>query len=116
MGILLKNGKLLNLENGEKEPREILIEGETITKIAEKIEGAGHQEIDLQGQVIVPGFIDMHVHLRDPGFAAKETIATGTRSAARGGYTTVACMPNTRPVIDSPEQIRYVYEKTASEG
>ncbi|MGZ4031691.1 MAG: dihydroorotase [Tumebacillaceae bacterium] len=116
MGILLKNGRLLNLETGEQEAREILIEGETIAKIATTIDAAGHQEIDLQGKTILPGFIDMHVHLREPGFEAKETIATGTRSAARGGYTTVACMPNTRPVIDTPEHIRYVYEKTASEG
>lgn len=116
MGLLLKNGRLLNLETGELEAREILIEGDHITKIAELVEGSGHEVHDLNGGVILPGYIDMHVHLRQPGFEAKETIETGTKAAARGGYTTVACMPNTRPVIDTPERIRYVYEVTEKEG
>lgn len=116
MGLLLKNGRLLNLETGELEAREILIEGDHITKIAELVEESGHEVHDLNGGVILPGYIDMHVHLRQPGFEAKETIETGTKAAARGGYTTVACMPNTRPVIDTPERIRYVYEVTEKEG
>jgi dihydroorotase len=116
MGILLKNGRLLNLETGELEAREVLVEGEKIARIAEQIDATGHEEIDLQGQAILPGFLDMHVHMRQPGFEAKETIETGTAAAARGGYTMVACMPNTRPVIDSPELIRYVYETTEREG
>ncbi|TCP52414.1 dihydroorotase [Tumebacillus sp. BK434] len=116
MGLLLKNGRLLNLKTGELEARELRIEGEIIAEVAERIDAAGHEVIDLNGNVILPGFLDMHVHLREPGFAAKETIETGTAAAARGGFTTVACMPNTRPVIDSPELIRYVYETTAKEG
>jgi len=116
MGILLKNGRLLNLENGELEPRDVLVEGEVIRQIAEGIEAGDHEVIDLSGGAILPGFIDMHVHLRQPGFEAKEDIATGTKAAARGGYTTVACMPNTRPVIDTPELIRFVYETTEREG
>ncbi|ARU62338.1 dihydroorotase [Tumebacillus avium] len=116
MGLVLKNGRLLNLETGELEARELRIEGEIIAEVAERIDAAGHEEIDLKGNVILPGFLDMHVHLRQPGFEAKETIETGTAAAARGGFTTVACMPNTRPVIDSPELIRYVYETTAKEG
>lgn len=116
MGLLLKNGRLLNLQTGELEPREVLIEGDKIAKIAQSIDAAGHEVQDLQGGAILPGFIDMHVHLRQPGYEAKETIATGTKAAARGGYTAVACMPNTRPVIDSPERIQYVYEVTEKEG
>jgi len=116
MGILLTNGRLLNLETNELEPREVLIEGTQVVTIGTGLATAGHEVIDLQGGAILPGFIDMHVHLRQPGFEAKETIATGTRAAARGGYTVVACMPNTRPVIDSPAHIRSVYETTAREG
>ncbi|WP_027414521.1 dihydroorotase [Aneurinibacillus terranovensis] len=114
MGILLQNG--LVLINGEKVKRDILIEGKTIAKIAEKIEEEGHQPIDVTDQLVVPGFIDMHVHLREPGFEAKETIATGTAAAARGGFTTVACMPNTRPVIDTPETVSRILSKAQEEG
>lgn len=70
-----------------------------------------YMEIDAENQLILPGFIDMHVHLREPGYEAKETIATGARAAVRGGYTTIAAMPNTNPVIDSPELISYVLAK-----
>ncbi|WP_018132397.1 dihydroorotase [Effusibacillus pohliae] len=116
MGILLQNGKLLELESGELLAREVLIEGNQITRIAERIEAAGHETVNLNGHVIVPGFFDMHVHLRDPGFEYKETIETGTQAAAKGGFTTVACMPNTRPVLDKPELLRYVYEKSQAVG
>jgi dihydroorotase len=116
MGILLKNGQWLNLETGALERREVLVEGERVVRIADRIEAAGHEVIDLKGGVILPGFIDMHVHLREPGFEAKETIATGTKAAAKGGFTQVACMPNTRPVIDTPELIRFCIEKAETEG
>lgn len=120
MGIVLKNGKLLDLHTGELLPREILIAGGQIQQIAEQIEGIssgdGHQTIDLGGRVIVPGFIDMHVHLRDPGFEYKETIETGTLAAAKGGFTAVACMPNTRPILDTPELMQYIYETTEKTG
>ena len=77
---------------------------------------AGHEVIDAKGKLISAGFIDMHVHLREPGFEYKEDIASGTRSAARGGFTTIACMPNTRPVTDTPETVRYILDKAAAEG
>ncbi len=76
----------------------------------------GHEVLDAEGKLVTAGLIDMHVHFREPGFEYKETIATGTQSAARGGFTTVACMPNTRPVIDTEATLKYVYEKAASEG
>ena len=77
---------------------------------------AGHEVIDAAGKLVSPGFIDMHVHLREPGFEHKENIATGTRSAARGGFTTIACMPNTRPVIDTVDTVNYILDKAATEG
>ncbi|WJH33098.1 dihydroorotase [Paenibacillus sp. CC-CFT747] len=75
-----------------------------------------HEVIDAKGRLVSAGLIDMHVHLREPGFEHKETIATGTRSAARGGFTTIACMPNTRPVIDTVDTVRYVLDKAETEG
>jgi dihydroorotase len=114
MGIILRNGQLL--KNGETFIKDILIEGNNIVRMDGSIGNNGHQEIDISGKLIVPGFIDMHVHLREPGFEAKETIATGTASAARGGFTTVACMPNTRPVIDTPETVQRIAKKAREEG
>ena len=69
-----------------------------------------------RGMVVSPGFVDLHVHLREPGFEEKETVATGTEAAARGGFTAVCCMPNTRPPIDSPSVVRYVNNKAKSGG
>jgi dihydroorotase len=114
MGIILRNGQLL--VNGERVKQDILIEGTTIAKITDTIAEEGHTVIDATGKLVTPGFIDMHVHLREPGFEAKETIATGTASAARGGFTTVACMPNTRPVIDTPETVKQILQKAKEEG
>jgi dihydroorotase len=114
MGILIKNGKVLR--EGKLIAQDLLIEGNKIARIAEKIEEDGHKEIDVKGKWVSAGFIDMHVHLREPGFEAKETIATGTAAAARGGFTAVACMPNTRPVIDRVEVVSYIHEKAKKEG
>ncbi|GAX90966.1 dihydroorotase [Effusibacillus lacus] len=116
MGILLKNGRLLDLETGELHSRDVLVEGDRISRIGEDIDPASHQVHELNGNVIVPGFIDMHVHLRDPGLEYKETIETGTRSAAAGGFTTIACMPNTKPILDNPELMRYIYDTTNKTG
>jgi dihydroorotase len=114
MGILIKNGKILR--DGELITQDVLIEGNKITQIAEQIEKEGHKEIDVKGKWISAGFIDMHVHLREPGFEAKETIATGTAAAARGGFTAIACMPNTRPVIDRVEVVSQIQDKAKKEG
>lgn len=114
MGILIKNGKILR--DGELITQDVLIEGNKITQIAEQIEKEGHKEIDVKGKWISAGFIDMHVHLREPGFEAKETIATGTAAAARGGFTAIACMPNTRPVIDRVEVVAQIQDKAKKEG
>ncbi|WP_010270068.1 dihydroorotase [Paenibacillus senegalensis] len=121
MGIWIINSKLLNEQNEQIAAKIYIEEG----KIARIITGGsaedggqteGHEVIDAQGKLAAPGLIDMHVHLREPGFEYKETIATGTRSAARGGFTTIACMPNTRPVIDTPKTVHFVKEKAEQEG
>ncbi|HZG16744.1 MAG TPA: dihydroorotase [Candidatus Bathyarchaeia archaeon] len=115
MGIILTNGKLLN-QAGILETKEILIEEGTISRIADQLDHNGHEVIDLQGKFLSAGFVDVHVHLREPGFEAKETIATGAAAAVRGGFTTIACMPNTRPSIDSVETVTFILQKAKEAG
>jgi dihydroorotase len=120
MGVWILNGKV-SAGGNELTAKHILVEDGHISKILETASGsapetAGHEIIDAEGKLVSAGFIDMHVHLREPGFEHKETIATGTRSAARGGFTTIACMPNTRPVTDTPETIRLILDKAKQEG
>jgi dihydroorotase len=115
MGILLQNGSTLN-HRGDEIILDILIEGSQIIKKGKELPTDGHEVIDCADKWIFPGFIDMHVHLREPGFEAKETIETGTKAAAKGGFTTIACMPNTKPVLDSKELIEWVHDKRKTEG
>ncbi|WP_248926579.1 dihydroorotase [Paenibacillus hamazuiensis] len=119
MGIWILNANVIKSGN-ELEKKHIFIDGDKIAGIVDAASGhpdtAGHETIDAAGKLVTPGLIDMHVHLREPGFEHKETIATGTRSAAKGGFTTVACMPNTRPVIDTVETVKYVLGKAETEG
>lgn len=110
MKILLKNAKQLS-KNEELIACEILIEDQKIKKIAEKIEETADEVIDCKGNLALPGFIDVHIHLREPGGEQKETIKTGTLAAARGGYTTVCSMPNTNPVPDDEEQLKALFGK-----
>ncbi len=117
MGLLLKNGSILEKSDSDTLRRaDILVEKGAIIAIESAIVGDSHEVIDVTGKVILPGFIDMHVHLRQPGFEKKETIETGTMSAARGGFTTIACMPNTKPVLDTPEMIEWVNRVARTEG
>ncbi|WCF10076.1 dihydroorotase [Paenibacillus thiaminolyticus] len=115
--LVIANANIFN-EAGELQLADLWIEDGQITKIVPAgSEPAGTAEVcDVEGKFVSAGFIDMHVHLREPGFEHKETIATGTRSAARGGFTTIACMPNTRPVLGTPETIRSIYDKAEAEG
>lgn len=117
MGILLKNGTVIEPVRGEMFLSDVLIEKDKIIAVTNNVGEADHQVLDCTGLMIAPGLVDMHVHLRDPGLTYKEDIATGTAAAAAGGFTAVACMPNTKPAIDSAEVMDYIREtaeKTAS--
>ncbi|RCX22854.1 dihydroorotase [Fontibacillus phaseoli] len=121
MQLIIRNASVLN-GNGELERKHITVVGGVIERITAAdqepvtVPGEGTREIDAAGKLVTPGFIDMHVHLREPGFEHKETIESGARSAAKGGFTTIACMPNTRPVTDSPEVVSLVLEKAKEAG
>lgn len=110
MKIQLKNIRRLSANN-ELIPCEILIENGKIKQIAETIEESAEEIIDGKGNLVLPGFVDVHIHLREPGGEQKETIKTGTMSAARGGYTTVSSMPNTNPVPDDVETLKDLLAK-----
>jgi dihydroorotase len=99
--IRLRGGRVVDPSGGLDGLLDVLIDGGRIAAVGPTIDAAADRTVDLRGLVIVPGLIDMHVHLREPGFEAKETILTGVRAAVRGGFTTVCAMPNTRPVNDS---------------
>ena len=110
MKTLIKNGQI-NTRKNETAPAEIWIENGKIKAIGEGFSEAEFDEVfDAKGQLITPGLVDVHVHLREPGFTYKETIAAGTKAAARGGFTTVCAMPNLNPVPDTPEKLEQVYD------
>lgn len=106
MKILIKEVKVINAKENNSESVDILIEQGIIAKIDKHLSVDADSIIDAKGLYALPGLIDMHTHLREPGFTNKETIKTGTMAAARGGYTTVCCMPNTKPVIDCEESLK----------
>ena len=110
MKTLIKNGQI-NTRKNMTTPAEIWIEDGRIKAIGTGFSEAEFDEVfDAKGQLITPGLVDVHVHLREPGFTYKETIEAGTRSAARGGFTTVCAMPNLNPVPDTAEKLRQVYD------
>ncbi|PGL69996.1 dihydroorotase [Bacillus sp. AFS055030] len=110
MKYLFKNGVILQ-ENGELLSRDVLVVNGKISVIAETIVDEDAKQIELDGKLLSPGLIDVHVHLREPGGEHKETIETGTKAAARGGFTTIAAMPNTRPVPDTIEHLSALNKK-----
>lgn len=110
MGYLLKNANILDGNNNLIET-DILIENNVIQKVEKNIPAGEHNVFEVNGKLVTPGFVDLHVHLREPGGEHKETIATGTKAAVKGGYTTLAAMPNTRPVPDSAETLELVQRK-----
>ena len=117
MKLLIKGGKVVNPATGVEAYLDILVKGDKIEQIGEDLVIDKDTEIiDAKDKLVVPGLIDMHVHLREPGFEDKEDIASGTRSAAQGGFTSVACMPNTNPVIDSQTVVEFIKAKAAREG
>ena len=111
MDILIKGGRVLCPKNNIDEVMDVYVREGVIRQPIRNQPGGSVKTIDAAGCWVVPGLIDMHVHLRDPGSPHKETIETGTRAAAAGGFTTICCMPNTSPVIDSSEVVEYVKSK-----
>ena len=101
MSLVIKNAVIVNADKMHKEPQDILIDKGLIVKIGKNVSSNAAKAIDAKGRLVMPGLIDMHIHLREPGREDKETIETGSRAAAKGGFTTVLCMPNTTPVIDN---------------
>lgn len=111
MQLLLKGGRLIDPVSGRDEECDILISDGVIEKLGRGLSAPAAQVINLAGKIIAPGFLDMHVHLREPGFEHKETIETGAAAAAAGGFTAVCCMPNTNPPIDDESVVRYIQSK-----
>lgn len=109
--ILLKNGIILNPLTGETRQADVLIETGRITGIGSDLQMDGIPSYDCTGRYISPGWMDMHVHLREPGFEYKETIESGARAAAYGGFTAVACMPNTNPPIHTRDVVEFIIER-----
>lgn len=113
MKLLLRGGRVVDPASGTDEVLDVLIEDGALRRIGSGGDGAGADELQLEGRVLCPGFIDMHVHLREPGQSRKETVAAGTAAAARGGFTAVACMPNTDPPNDSVDVTRRILDLAA---
>ncbi|MCR4780824.1 MAG: dihydroorotase [Ruminiclostridium sp.] len=111
MKLLLKNGHVVSSFNKLEGDLDVLIEDNVISQVAADIDCDADQVIDCEGLAVIPGICDMHVHFRDPGQTHKEDIITGCEAAAAGGVTAVACMPNTDPVADDPEVIKYILDK-----
>ncbi|HEU5070045.1 MAG TPA: dihydroorotase [Verrucomicrobiae bacterium] len=114
--LLLTGGRVVDPANRRDEVADVLIQGGKIAAVGARVRSqapADTKTLDVSGLVVCPGLIDLHVHLREPGQTAKETIATGTLAAARGGFTSVVCMPNTAPAIDSSSTVALVHERAA---
>jgi dihydroorotase len=112
--LLIRGGRVLDPANGVDSVLDVLVRDGRIAAIESSLEPRGAQVVDARGLVVTPGFIDIHTHLREPGFEYKETIETGTRAAARGGFTTVCAMPNTEPPMDSRATIEFVLDRAAT--
>ena len=110
--ILIKNGRLVDPLSKRDEVVDIVIEKDKIKEIGKNLNQDGFEYIiDATGCVVAPGLIDIHVHFRDPGFTYKEDIFSGAKAAAKGGFTTVVCMANTKPVVDNKETLKYILDK-----
>src|ERR1041385_7946380 len=118
-GLLITGGHVIDPANQLDARADVLaVNGEIVAVGADAGNRApsGIERLDAAGKVVCPGLIDMHVHLREPGYGAKETIATGTAAAARGGFTSIVCMPNTSPSIDNPGTVALIHERAAAVG
>jgi dihydroorotase len=117
MNLLIKNGRVIDPGQKIDDVMDVLVENGLIKELGKGLSvPADAKVIDASGKYVVPGLIDMHVHLRDPGLEYKEDIVSGTKSAVAGGFTSVCCMPNTKPVIDNKAVVSYIINKAKSEG
>lgn len=116
MRVLIKNGHVLDPATGVDGISDVLTEDQRIIGVKEHIEEQAGRVIDAKGCYVMPGFIDLHVHLRDPGLEYKETLETGGKAAAHGGVTTVCAMPNTKPVIDTKERVEDVHTRAKEDS
>jgi len=114
--LLIKNGRVLDPSSNTDASLDILVDGSRISKIGASLSTSNAELFDASGMIVAPGFIDLHCHLREPGQELSETIETGTRAAARGGFTAVCTMPNTQPVNDNASVTRGIVERAASAG
>ncbi len=116
MSIVIKNGRVIDPASGTDRVADVLIVDGRIAGVAPNLSSPKAEVFDASGMVVAPGFIDMHVHLREPGFEHAETIESGSRAAAAGGFTSVCCMPNTKPVNDSAMVTSYIVEQARSKA
>lgn len=116
MSILIKGGRILDPSQQLDRVMDLLLVDGKVSQIEESIDTDADRVVDACGMYVMPGLIDMHVHLREPGFEHKETIRTGGMAAARGGFTTICPMPNTKPATDNPERVSFVVQKAAEEA
>jgi dihydroorotase len=117
--LVIKNGRVIDPATNTDAPRDILIDGEKIVEVAQpgSVRPApGAEVFDASGLIVAPGFIDLHAHLREPGQESSETVETGTKAAARGGFTAVCCMPNTKPVNDNASVTRFILDRAKATG
>jgi dihydroorotase len=116
MDLILRQGRIIDPSQGLDATADLGVEGGRIAEVAPHIASRAGSEFDARGLIVAPGFVDMHVHLREPGREDAETIETGTRAAARGGFTAVACMPNTQPVNDSRQVTELIVDRARRAG
>lgn len=114
--VLIRGGRVLDPANGVDGIHDVLVRDGHIVEVGAVESEAGVPEFDAAGMLVTPGWIDVHVHLRDPGFPEKETMETGTAAAAAGGFTSIACMPNTKPALDSPKVIADLVRRAKADG
>lgn len=114
--IIIRGGRVIDSARRFDAVADVLIEDGVVREVEPKLEASGARAIDARGLVVAPGFVDIHTHLRDPGLEYKEDIASGTRAAARGGFTTVCAMPNTQPAMDTRATVEYVLRRASEVG